>query len=203
MAEVDPLAPVNAGADGGAAGSEVAATAPSIDALDRLYRPQALDVPVLVARDGPIARIDPDVTGSLVTAPSALAAPAPVIEISEAPATPQVVDEGVPDVAILAVAPAWVRVTGADGTILLEKVLSPGERFVLPATEDAPRLRAGAAGSVFFEVGGEVFGPAGEAGSVASDVVLAADELRAAYVLADLDAEPELAAIVNVAEAGE
>ena len=28
--------------------------APRMEALDRLYRPQALDVPVLVARDAPI-----------------------------------------------------------------------------------------------------------------------------------------------------
>ena len=32
---------------------------PSSEALDRLYRPQALDVPVLVARDGPISTLDP------------------------------------------------------------------------------------------------------------------------------------------------
>ena len=29
------------------------------DQLDRLYRPQALEVPVLTARDGPISTLDP------------------------------------------------------------------------------------------------------------------------------------------------
>ena len=33
--------------------------APTPEALDRLYRPQALDVPVLVARDGPISQLEP------------------------------------------------------------------------------------------------------------------------------------------------
>ena len=33
--------------------------------LDRLYRPQALDVPVLTSRDGPIAAIDPRRAGAL------------------------------------------------------------------------------------------------------------------------------------------
>jgi hypothetical protein len=32
---------------------------PGAEALDRLYRPQALDVPVLTARDAPIATLDP------------------------------------------------------------------------------------------------------------------------------------------------
>ena len=39
-------------------------TAP--EALDRLYRPQALEVPVLTARDGPIAALDPSAAGGLL-----------------------------------------------------------------------------------------------------------------------------------------
>jgi hypothetical protein len=39
--------------------------APSIESLDRLYRPEALDVPVMESRDGPIAAIDPDTIGAL------------------------------------------------------------------------------------------------------------------------------------------
>ena len=35
------------------------------DSLDRLYRPEALDVPVMVARDGPISAVDPGRTGAL------------------------------------------------------------------------------------------------------------------------------------------
>ena len=35
------------------------------DLMDRLYRPQALDVPVLTSRDGPIASIDPRQSGTL------------------------------------------------------------------------------------------------------------------------------------------
>ncbi len=52
-------------------------TPPSVEALDRLYRPQALDVPVLVARDGPISTLDPAEVGVLAErtrrAPLALA----------------------------------------------------------------------------------------------------------------------------------
>ena len=35
------------------------------EALDRVYRPEALDVPVIVSRDGPIAAIDPSSVGTL------------------------------------------------------------------------------------------------------------------------------------------
>ena len=54
--DIDPLAP-----EDGASEADVAdADPPTPDALDRLYRPRALDVPVLVARDGPIASLDPE-----------------------------------------------------------------------------------------------------------------------------------------------
>lgn len=204
LAEVDPLAPAGEtnGIGQSGSGTTLATMAPSVDAMDRLFRPQALDVPVMVARDGPIAAIDPDATGALSPISPGLglgiadAAP-------EAPTPPQVSADGAPEIALLAVAPAWVRVRGADGTVLLEKVLAPGERFILPATEEPPTLRAGAAGAVYFELNGQVYGPAGAAGSVASNIVLDAAPLREAYTLADLTRDPELAAIVNVADASE
>ncbi len=208
LAEVDPLAPVTSGnganglGDSGT-GSRVATMAPSVDAMDRLFRPQALDVPVMVARDGPIAAIDPDATGVLSPVAPGLGLGIADTTPSIAQTPPQVSAEGAPELALLAVAPAWVRVRAADGTVLLEKVLSPGERFVLPATEEPPTLRAGAAGAVYFEVSGQIYGPAGAAGSVASNIVLDADPLRSAYTLADLTRDPDLAAIVNVADASE
>ena len=52
--------------------------APSAEALDRLYRPEALDTPVLVPRDGPIASLDPASVGSMPTTPVTLAEVAPV-----------------------------------------------------------------------------------------------------------------------------
>ena len=62
VAELDPLAAAQAtmaaqsAEDGPALAATVAEAAPvTPEAFDRLYRPEALDVPVLVARDGPIA----------------------------------------------------------------------------------------------------------------------------------------------------
>ncbi|MGB0661012.1 MAG: helix-turn-helix domain-containing protein [Mangrovicoccus sp.] len=190
-------------------------TAPSAEALDRLYRPKALDAPVLVARDGPIANIDPASQGvyaalALPQAASAAAqysspaAPLSVLATAGLPLPPaeplpngqvpevQVVAEAPPEVVMFARRPVWVRVRSADGTVLLEKILEEGERYVLPQTERAPVLRAGNSGSLFFAVNGETIGPAGPGASVAKNVSLAAADLTEKYGPANLDADPEL-----------
>ena len=183
------------------------ATTPSMDALDRLYRPQALDVPVMTPRDGPIAGINPDSLGPIIatTAPNlgvpSLSAGQPITTPQALPGQVQVVADAAPGVSLLAVSPAWVRVRASDGTVLLEKIMEAGERYVLPATEEPPVLRAGASGSVFFVIDGQAFGPAGAPGSVANNITLGVEQLRERYTVADLTTRPDLAAIVNVADA--
>ena len=66
VADLDPLATVAAVPPGQGKGGGV--TVPSNDKMDRLYRPQALQVPVMVARDGPIAAIKPGSIGALSAA---------------------------------------------------------------------------------------------------------------------------------------
>ncbi len=184
-------------------------TPPSADALDRLYRPQALDVPVLVARDGPISTLDPKRTGTLPAegaeqpVQQAQAGADPLGAAADpAPATPQVVAADVPDVVMFAVRPSWVRVQAADGTVLFEKILDAGEKYVLPKTEAPPLLRAGNAGSVYFAVNGQNYGPAGRGPSVVKNVALSVDKLKSAYPVADLTADKDLADYVAVAQAG-
>jgi cytoskeletal protein RodZ len=179
-------------------------TAPTAAAMERLYRPQALDTPVLVARDGPIATLDPagqGVYAALSRAPDvSLPAPPPgaptVDEVVESEI--QVVQAPPPEVVMFARRPAWVRVRAADGTVLLEKIMEEGERFVLPDMEVAPTLRAGNSGSVYFAVNGLTYGPAGSGTSVAKNVVLSAVDLSTVYAIADLDADPELARMAEL-----
>lgn len=187
-----------------AADTDLALVTPSADALERLYRPQALDVPVLVARDGPIAAIDPYEGRQLAEAapsPAAPARPAPLGAADDVPL--QVVEPEVPEVVLMAVRPSWVRVSAADGTVLFEKILDAGERYTLPQTELPPRLRSGNAGSVYFAVNGETFGPAGVGASVVSNIALAPDAIRESFVLADLSKDSDLADMINVAQAPE
>ncbi|WP_347313223.1 RodZ domain-containing protein [Defluviimonas sp. SAOS-178_SWC] len=211
VAELDPLAGAGATATEQMQSGEVALAAlpgqdalpPAPEAFDRLYRPAALDVPVLVARDGPIAAIDPRTVGTIAVA----ATPEDTAPVAETPAlgeTPvQVVAADAPEVELLAVRPAWVRVQAADGTIIFEKILDAGERYALPKTEDAPVLRVGESGALYFAVNGETYGPAGNQGSVTKNLVLSPEALTAKYALADMSRDADLVRYTTtVADAG-
>ena len=167
---------------------------------DRLYRPQALDVPVMVARDGPIAGIDPRNGGLGGNAEAAITA-AVGGALNPQDGLVQVVEADAPAVELLAVRPSWVRVQSADGTVLFEKILDAGERYVVPQMEAPAVLRAGNSGSVYFAVNGKTFGPAAPGAQVVKNVALSPEALTASYQLADLTVDPDLAAIVAIAEA--
>jgi hypothetical protein len=198
FADVDPL---DVGADPLTDGSVSFAEARSADAFDRLYRPQALDVPVFTPRDGPIAALDPSITGSFVqdipvqVATAAVSPNVPLLDQSI-----QVLEEAAPDVVLLAVRPAWVRIEAVDGSIIFEKILDAGEEYTLTQDDGIPLLRAGNSGSLFFKVKGEIFGPAGEGTSVAKNVTLDPETLVQTYAVADLTQNDELARIVALAQ---
>ena len=74
VAELDPLAP--AAPEAATDDAEAGIARPSQDALAQLYRPQALEAPILTARDAPISTIAPGAFGALASAaPSRLEAP--------------------------------------------------------------------------------------------------------------------------------
>ncbi|WP_166416529.1 helix-turn-helix domain-containing protein [Cochlodiniinecator piscidefendens] len=168
------------------------------DALERLYRPEALSIPVLVARDGPIAAVDPRTVGTFNSpAPTIIATAAPnSLDSLIAETLIQVVEEPVPEVVMVAVRPSWVRVRSASGTVIFEKVMDAGEEFILPQTEEAATLRAGESGAIYFAVNGEHYGPAGTAGSVTSGVELSVASLTENYTVADIAADGDLARMV-------
>lgn len=210
-----PLPPVAvAGAMDGTVG---AVDAPTPEAMGRLYRPQALDVPVLIARDGPISTLDPSEVGVLAQAEAeadaALGTDAIDAAVADAagtvapgavaPGTVRVFGPDAPEVALFAVRPSWVRVRAADGSVIFEKILDAGEQYVLPAMESAPVLRSGNAGSVYFAVNGVAYGPAGEGPSVVKNIALAPEALAQNYAVADLSADQDLADFVAVAQAGQ
>lgn len=198
VAQIDPLANV------GAAAPQLVATRPQdgvvvadaggtdgADVMDRLYRPQALDVPVLTSRDGPIAAIDPRQTGVLADAGEAAAVDAAIAEALGGDV--QVVASAQQGVEVLAVRPAWVRVDAADGTVLFEKILDAGERYRVPALEEPPVFRTGNSGSVYFLVDGVTFGPVAPGANVVKDVALSAEALTEALAKADMSTDEDLA----------
>lgn len=213
IAEVAPL---------GGAGSEtrlaqmdesVGLATPSAEALDRLYRPQALDVPVLVPRDGPIAALDPRSVGALageglaaereerLNAMSSDIALAALSDTDEGDV--RVVEEGAPELALVAVRPSWVRVQAADGSVLFEKILDAGERYIVPAMDKAPILRTGNAGGVYFDVNGQAYGPVGASGSVVKNIALSVADVSDSFDQVDLAANDTVAEAFQVAQNGQ
>ena len=223
VAEVDPLTGATDMID---VTSDIPGLSPSRpDALDRLYRPQALDVPVMVARDGPIATIDPGLTGALrdqatgngptdrlAAIPEPLTPARPLDPeaavdtafvgpaLADRPA-PKVLAEHAPAVLLVAVSDAWVRVRSADGTTIYERTMAAGDTFALPPTEQPATLRTGAAGSIYFMVNGETHGPAGASGEVIDNIALESGNLAETYAKVDPSAGGDAQRAVEVAEA--
>lgn len=208
LADLDPLSGVVArGTD--ATGERTADAggfaAPQEDALDRLYRPEALDVPVLVARDAPISTLSPAQVGTI----------RPTIDRSSQPQlaraeghglhnnggiegalnqamSPQVLAAPEPGVQMVAVRPAWVRVRAADGSVIYEAIMNAGDTYDVPVMEAAPSLRVGESGAIYFRVNGQHYGPVGPRGSVTANLALDAEQLASNYEIADLTQDADL-----------
>ncbi|MCK0143337.1 helix-turn-helix domain-containing protein [Aliiroseovarius sp. F20344] len=192
-------------------------TPPSVEALDRLYRPQALEVPVLTHRDAPISTLNPNSVGALAglqtpsldlpeetfpeSATRLAAASGAGATVPESGV--QVLGADAADVAVFAVRPSWVRIQAADGSVIFEKILDAGEHYVLPKTEQAPVLRSGNAGSVYFAVNGAAYGPAGDGPSVVKNVALSQEAVLENFALADLEGDADLATVVVELQATE
>ncbi|WP_299282178.1 helix-turn-helix domain-containing protein [uncultured Tateyamaria sp.] len=205
LSDLDPLTGATPLAPEGtdiAAGPSI--QTPRADALDRLYRPQALDVPVLVARDGPIATLDPRDLGNFaaprgdrVIAEGVAPALAEADTIIGAP-IPQVVEDSAPALTMVAVRPSWVRVRAADGTVIYEATMQAGDTWEAPLTEEAPTLRTGESGAIYFAMNDKFYGPVGETGSVTSNLPLEIAGLQETYLPVDVNTDQGL---VRYAEA--
>ena len=175
------------------------------DQLDRIYRPQALELPVLTARDSPISTLDPSFSNNfdieeklniseIATNGSEAVVTEKLLSSDFEETTIQVVQELPPSIAVLVAESAWVQITAADGTVIYENIMLPGEEFVIPQLEVPPKLRAGMSGYVYFSVNGDLFGPVGSGTSVRKNV-----ELTAANIVSTLQT-PELSNKKLIAE---
>lgn len=185
---------------------------PADERLDRLYRPEALDVPVMVARDAPISTLNPAEIGALASdlpQTDRSSVDLVVADVADTPvtatpatATPQVVADPLPGVQMVAVRPAWVRVRAADGSVIYEAIMNAGDTYNVPTTEEPPTLRVGESGAIYFTVNGQHYGPAGPKGSVTSDLALDATGLTSQYEVADLEQDQDLLRYVAELQAG-
>jgi hypothetical protein len=227
LTDLDPIANATRTSALASASDGTLQTAPLLpgqDGLDRLYRPKALDTPVLIARDAPISMIDPRNTGSFATA--GLSPQTPRLEspnlagtsiasgtltgtgdvigsqsdlaelIANSVVVPQVLEQVPDQVQLVAVRPAWVRVRAADGTTVFSGILDAGDTYPIPVTEDPANLRVGESGAIYFAVNGQHYGPVGPNGQVTSNVMLSANDVTQTYAVADLTQDQDLARMV-------
>ena len=178
------------------------------DQLDRLYRPQALQVPVLTARDAPISTLDPSFSNNFDFAQKLdfidtgaynsedLVNEQPIPN-NFADTSIQVVEELPPSIAVLVTENAWVQITASDGSVIYENIMLPGEEFVLPQLEIPPKLRSGMSGYVYFSVNGELFGPVGSGTSVRKNVELSAANITSTLQTPELSNKKLIAELIS------
>ena len=157
----------------------------------RIYRPQALDTPILERRDGPISGLNPETLGAfgsvntlkLSTASKLNSSTGSMPERKKLPELKLI--KTLPDrVQLLATEGVWIRIKDASGSIIYEQIMNARSPFNVPSTEIAPVIdRAGNSGSLFFVVNGKLYGPAGEKSRTIRNVNLSAKSIISAYDL--------------------
>ena len=165
-------------------------TPPSRDFYDRLQRPEALDRPVLVARDGPISTLDPDRGGAYAQFGAAPSLPS----VDQSPAPLRIADF---PVSVLAVRPVFVRITGEDGIALESGILNGGDRFDLPADAGTAAIEVGVADAIYFAVGEQVFGPVDGDTLRQGDVTLTQDAVRQQFARVEPGSVPGLSQMME------
>lgn len=112
------------------------------------------------------------------------------------PVVPQVFADGQSVVTVIATREVWLRVKSAEGNVLHEAVMKPGDFYTVPQTDKPATIRAGDAGAVYFAVNGQTFGPYGARGAIADNLELTAETVVAEMKPADWHKSEPLARAV-------
>ena len=157
----------------------------SNSALEEFYRPTELVLPLMTPRDGPISAIDPAISGVYVKDKNSVISEINQEDIIQVKKNPQVIEEDLPSVYVVAQKPAWVRIYEPNGNILFENILDTGQRYEVPQSAQTAMLRAGNSGSVYLMIDNNFYGPLGTATGVAKKVNLRAETILENYTLVE------------------
>ena len=157
----------------------------SNSALEEFYRPTELVLPLMTPRDGPISAIDPTISGVYVEDKNSVISEINQEDIIQVKKNPQVIEEDLPSVYVVAQKPAWVRIYEPNGNILFENILDTGQRYEVPQSAQTAMLRAGNSGSVYLMIDNNFYGPLGTATGVAKKVNLRAETILENYTLVE------------------
>ena len=153
--------------------------------LEKFYRPTELVLPLITPRDGPISAIDPAISGVYVEDKNSVISESNQEDIIQVKKNPQVIEEDLPSVYVVAQKPAWVRIYEPNGNILFENILDTGQRYEVPQSAQTAMLRAGNSGSVYLMIDNNFYGPLGTATGVAKKVNLRAETILENYTLVE------------------
>lgn len=153
--------------------------------LEEFYRPTELVLPLMTPRDGPISAIDPAISGVYVEDKNSVISESNQEDIIQVKKNPQVIEEDLPSVYVVAQKPAWVRIYEPNGNILFENILDTGQRYEVPQSAQNAMLRAGNSGSVYLMIDNNFYGPLGTATGVAKKVNLRAETILENYTLVE------------------
>ena len=153
--------------------------------LEEFYRPTELVLPLMTPRDGPISAIDSAISGVYVEDKNSVISESNQEDIIQVKKNPQVIEEDLPSVYVVAQKPAWVRIYEPNGNILFENILDTGQRYEVPQSAQNAMLRAGNSGSVYLMIDNNFYGPLGTATGVAKKVNLRAETILENYTLVE------------------
>ena len=151
--------------------------------LEEFYRPTELVLPLMTPRDGPISAIDPAISGVYFEDKNSVISESNQEDIIQVKKNPQVIEEDLPSVYVVAQKPAWVRIYEPNGNILFENILDTGQRYEVPQSAKTAMLRAGNSGSVYLMIDNNFYGPLGTATGVAKKVNLRAETILENYTI--------------------
>ncbi|MGI9348827.1 MAG: helix-turn-helix domain-containing protein [Amylibacter sp.] len=153
--------------------------------LEEFYRPTELVLPLMTPRDGPISAIDPAISGVYFEDKNSVISESNQEDIIQVKKNPQVIEEDLSSVYVVAQKPAWVRIYEPNGNILFENILDTGQRYEVPQSAQNAMLRAGNSGSVYLMIDNNFYGPLGTATGVAKKVNLRAETILQNYTLVE------------------
>ena len=90
----------------------------------------------------------------------------------------------VPNLKILAMTPAWVRIKNQMGDVVFEKILKQRETYTIEKNQFKGRLRAGNAQNVYFVIDNQIFGPLSLDKSVVKNVSLDPEAIQSNLIVA-------------------
>ena len=169
---------------------------------NRIYRPKALDMPIIESRDGPISGIDPNILGTFGSLNvSSLSKPK---KISDDLSKMKIISQQKPEktvtdtVQLLAAEGVWIRIKDDAGSILYERIMDARKPLDLPVSKNKKFIdRAGNSGALFFVVNGKLYGPAGEKTRTVKNIELSARNIKSTYSLYTPGLESSLYSFLN------